>query len=101
MKRREKRKRERKPRREHRKKERKEKKVRVKIRHPGSLKKFGYSLSKPEKERKRALRKAEKHYGKTETVRKLTALKTLDRNRKKDERKIDTDLNGVEGRGRS
>ena len=97
MKRKEKERRGRKKDRKHGKRE----KVRIRIKHPGSLKKFGYSLSKPEKKRKKALKRAEKRYGKDETIKKLTGLKTLDRRKPREERKIDADLNGVEGRGRS
>ena len=47
------------------------------IRHPGSLKKFGYELHESPALRRSALRKAGKEYGKTKLKEKLRGLKVL------------------------
>lgn len=52
----------------------------VKISHPGSLKKYGYSLSKTSSERDESLRKILKAYGYSETIKKLNAIALLFRN---------------------
>ncbi|MBX8640809.1 MAG: hypothetical protein KIS29_10780 [Thermoplasmata archaeon] len=52
---------------------------RIAIRHPGSLSKYGFDLSEPEKEQMTAIRKADRKYGKGETNRKLAALETFNR----------------------
>ena len=52
----------------------------VKISHPGSLKKYGYSLSKTASERDESLNKILKAYGYSETIKKLNAIALLFRN---------------------
>ena len=53
----------------------------IAIKHPGSLKVFGYSPDEPERKRRTALREACKHYGKDEVIRKLNAVAVLTKNR--------------------
>ena len=81
--------------RKHRERKHREKKERrtdrIRIRHPGSLKRFGYSLDKPAKERRRALRKAAKEYGRKKVDEKLGALKGFFRSRPEDRRKVEQD----------
>ncbi len=54
---------------------------RIQIRHPGSLERYGFSLSESEKEQMRAIRKADRKYGKGETNRKLAALESFNRHK--------------------
>ena len=51
----------------------------VRIRHPGSLKRYGFTLGGSEKVQMRAIRKADRAYGKGETNRKLAALETFNK----------------------
>ena len=52
----------------------------VKISHPGSLKKYGFKLNESEQSQEKSIRKADRTYGKGETDRKLAALETFNRN---------------------
>ena len=88
-----------------RKKERKEKKDKrrdrkehIKIKHPGSLKRFGYSLKESAKARHRALKKAEKTYGKKKVAEKLGALKAFYRHHPKDREKVEQDEKALQSR---
>ena len=54
-------------------------KRKVKISHPGSLKKFGFKLNGSKKTQMKAIRKADRTYGKGETDRKLAALETFNK----------------------
>ena len=57
-------------------------KVRIDIKHPGSLAKFGFHLHESIKKQKAALKKADRADGKEEVDRKLRALEVLDKHRK-------------------
>ncbi len=63
-------------------------KVRIDIKHPGSLAKFGFSLHESIKKQKAALKKADRSDGKAEVDRKLGALEVLDKHRKNIEGKL-------------
>ncbi len=63
-------------------------KVRIDIKHPGSLTKFGFDLHESIKKQKAALKKADKVDGKGEVDRKLGALEVLDKHRKNIEGRI-------------
>ena len=52
----------------------------IKISHPGSLKKFGYSPSRSAQQRHTALIQAVKAYGKVDVIRKLVAVANLTQN---------------------
>ena len=52
----------------------------VKISHPGSLKKYGFKLNGSKQSQEKSIRKADRSYGKGETDRKLAALETFNRN---------------------
>lgn len=69
--------------------------VHIKIKHPGSLTKYGYHLDKDVKARREALDKALSAYGKTDLIHKLTALKTFNKHTKY-KSKVDRDLKYVE-----
>ena len=88
-----------------RKKDRKEKKDKrrdrkehIKIKHPGSLKRFGYSLKESAKARHRALKKAEKKYGKKKVDEKLGALKAFYRHHPKDREKVEQDEKALQSK---
>ena len=55
-------------------------KKKVKISHPGSLKKYGFKLVGSDQSQQKAIRKADRRYGKGETNRKLAALETFNKN---------------------
>lgn len=55
--------------------------VAIKIAHPGSLRKFGYKMNKPQKSRRIALGKAAKAYGSDKVIKKLTALQVFNKNK--------------------
>ncbi|MBX8642755.1 MAG: hypothetical protein KIY10_09290 [Thermoplasmata archaeon] len=61
---------------------------RIAIRHPGSLSKYGFDLSEPEKEQMTAIRKADRKYGKGETNRKLAALEAFNKHRPQKRKRI-------------
>ena len=63
-------------------------KVRIDIKHPGSLTKFGFHLHESLKQQKEALKKADRAEGKGEVDRKLGALEVLDKHRKNIEGRI-------------
>lgn len=67
----------------------------VRISHPGSLTKFGYSLKEPRIDQDKALLKAIAHYGKNAVIDKLTGLKVLFKNQKHYESEVDGDLRFV------
>lgn len=56
-------------------------KVRIKVKHPGSLDKYGYSLGKSDLSRHRALNKAVIAYGRTKTLRKVNLLYVYNKNK--------------------
>jgi len=53
----------------------------IAIKHPGSLKAFGYTPDESERKRRAALREAVKHFGKDEVIRKLNAVAVLTKNK--------------------
>lgn len=66
------------------------------IKHPGSLKKFGYKLDKPAKEREAALRKAIDANGAVEIIRKLNWVRVISRDDPKDAKKFTRDMKYVQ-----
>ena len=62
--------------------------AKIRIRHKGSLSKYGFSLHAPEREQMKAIRKADKHYGKGEVDRKLTALEAFNKHRPRERKRI-------------
>ncbi len=60
----------------------------IRISHPGSLSKFGFSLHESIVKQKHALERADAEYGRAETDRKLAALEVLDKHRRHLERRI-------------
>lgn len=63
----------------------------------GSLTKYGYSVSEPQKSRKRSLKKAIKKYGKSGVIKKLNAVRLLTRNTSpKNSKKYTQDINFVQ-----
>ena len=57
-------------------------KVRIDIKHPGSLSKFGFHLHESIKKQKAALNKADRRDGRAKIDEKLSALEVLDKHRK-------------------
>ena len=62
--------------------------AKIRIRHKGSLSKYGFSLHAPEKEQMKAIHKADKHYGKGEVDRKLAALEAFNKHRPRERKRI-------------
>ena len=56
----------------------------------GTLRKFGYGIHKLMKSRRRSLKKAVRKYGRNTVIHKLTAVRTLSRNRSPKNAKIYT-----------
>ena len=54
-------------------------KTRIRVKHKGSLSKYGFKLSGSKKTQMKAIRKADKHYGKGEVDRKLAALEAFNK----------------------
>ena len=96
--RKERRRRERKRERRERKNKRRDRKDHIKIKHPGSLKRFGYSLKDSAKERHRALKKAARKYGKKKVDEKLGALKAFYRHHPKDREKVEQDEKALQSK---
>jgi hypothetical protein len=55
----------------------------IRIKHPGSLSKFGFNEKESERKEKQAIRKADKAYGVKETDLKLVALETFNKHKDK------------------
>ena len=55
-------------------------KKKIKIKHPGSLKKYGYDPDYPAAKRHKALRKLLKKYGYKKLIQKLNAVRVLTKN---------------------
>ncbi len=55
--------------------------TRIKIRHEGSLRKYGFSENESMTAQERAIRKADKAYGRGEVNRKLAALEAFNKRR--------------------
>lgn len=51
----------------------------VEIRHPGSLKKYGFSENESERSQMKSIRRADREYGRAEVNRKLAALETFNK----------------------
>lgn len=62
--------------------------AKIRIRHKGSLSKYGFSLHSPEKEQMKAIHKADKAYGKGEVDRKLAALEAFNKHRPRERKRI-------------
>lgn len=62
--------------------------AKIKIRHKGSLSKYGFSLHSPEKEQMKAIHKADKQYGRGEVDRKLAALEAFNKHRPRERKRI-------------
>ena len=62
--------------------------TKIKIKHKGSLSKYGFNLHSPEREQMKAIRKADKHYGRGEVDRKLAALEAFNKHRPKERKRI-------------
>ena len=62
--------------------------AKIRIRHKGSLSKYGFNLHSPEKEQMKAIHEADKHYGKGEVDRKLAALEAFNKHRPKERKRI-------------
>ena len=90
--------RDRKKERKERKDKRRDRKEHIKIKHPGSLKRFGYSLKESAKERHRALKKAARKYGKKKVDEKLGALKAFYRHHPKDREKVEQDEKALQSK---
>ena len=65
------------------KQENKDLKKQIRIKHPGSLSKFGFNEHESEQKEKQAIRKADKEYGVKETDLKLAALETFNKHKDK------------------
>ena len=55
------------------------KNVRIKVKHKGSLKKYGFKMNESESKQLKALKKADKAYGSGEVDKKLAALETFNK----------------------
>ena len=63
-------------------------KNRIKIKHKGSLNKYGFKLNEPETEQKEALKKADKAYGSGEVDKKLPAIEVFNKHRPEKRKRI-------------
>ena len=70
----------------------------IRIKHPGSLSKFGFNLHESVRREKEAISRADEKYGKAETDRKLAALEVLDKHRRTIQEKLKKVLKWNEGR---
>ncbi len=70
------------------KQENKDLKKQIKIKHPGSLKKLGFTEKESEAKEKQAIAKADREYGRSETDLKLAALEAFNKRREKIREKI-------------
>ena len=70
------------------KQENKDLKKQIRIKHPGSLSKFGFNEHESEQKEKQAIRKADREYGKQETDLKLAALEAFNTHKDKIREKI-------------
>lgn len=67
--------------------------VRIQIKHKGELTSLGYHIANSSKQRQVALYKAARRYGIHSVIRKITALKTFNRNGPQDKlRRLNSDL---------
>ena len=64
----------------------------VKVRHPGSLRRYGYNLHESESARRRALAKADRRYGPGKVDQKLDALNRFNSHHSGNRKKIREDL---------
>ena len=77
---------------------RRDRKEHIKIKHPGSLKRFGYSLKESARARHKALKKAARKYGKKSVDEKLGALKGFYRHHPKDREKVEQDEQALQSK---
>jgi hypothetical protein len=66
------------------------------VKHPGSLKKYGYALNKNVKDREGALKKAVKAFGANEVIRKLNYIRILNKSKKTSYGKYTRDMKFVQ-----
>lgn len=64
------------------------KNVRIKIKHKGSLKKYGFNMNESESKQLKALKKADKAYGSGEVDKKLAALETFNKGNPRERKRI-------------
>lgn len=64
------------------------KNVRIKIKHKGSLKKYGFKMNESESKQLKALKKADKAYGSGEVDKKLAALETFNKGNMRERKRI-------------
>ena len=73
----------------------------VKVRHPGSLRRYGYNLHESESARRRALAKADRRYGPGKVDQKLDALNRFNSHHPANREKVRQDLRFNEMRVRN
>ena len=64
----------------------------VKVRHPGSLRRYGYNLHESQPARRRALAKADRRYGRGKVDQKLDALNRFNSHHSTNREKVRQDL---------
>ena len=64
------------------------KNVRIKIKHKGSLKKYGFKMNESKSKQLKALKKADKAYGSGEVDKKLAALETFNKGNARERKRI-------------
>ena len=74
---------------------------RVKVKHPGSLRRYGYNLHESDSARRTALAKADRRYGPGKVDQKLDALNRFNSHHPTNKEKVRQDLIWNERRGRS
>ena len=62
--------------------------AKIRIRHKGSLSKYGFNTTESEKKQMEAIHRADKAYGKGEVNKKLAALETFDKHRPRERKRI-------------
>lgn len=62
--------------------------TRIRIKHKGSLTKYGFKVSGSRRSQERAIRKADRHYGRGEVDRKLAALEAFNKHHPENRKKI-------------
>ena len=62
--------------------------AKIRIRHKGSLSKYGFNTTESEKKQMEGIHRADKAYGKGEVNKKLAALETFDKHRPTERKRI-------------
>ena len=62
--------------------------AKIRIRHKGSLSKYGFNTTESEKKQMEAIHRADKTYGKGEVNKKLAAPETFDKHRPRERKRI-------------